>query len=88
MFVKKSVEEVALLSEEAFKLYQVEKEADEAIKSAKLVSDIEAVSKKNTELEAALKAQGVEIAKAKNVVKDDVKKSLITLIKQLLIIQT
>ena len=59
-FVKKSVEEVAALTEEQFKLYQVEKEADEAIKSAKIASDLEAVVKSNEELKGALKEQGLD----------------------------
>jgi len=65
-FVKKSVEEVAALTDEQFKLYQVEKEADEAIKSAKIASDLEAVVKSNEELKGALKEQGLEMAKMKN----------------------
>jgi len=65
-FVKKSVEEVAALTEEQFKLYQVEKEADEAIKAAKIASDLEAVVKANEKLEESLKAQGLEMAKMKN----------------------
>ena len=65
-FVKKSVEEVAALTDEQFKLYQVEKEADEAIKSAKIASDLEAVVKANEKLEESLKAQGLEMAKLKN----------------------
>jgi hypothetical protein len=66
MFVKKSVEEIALLSDEAFKLYQVELSASEEIKAAKLVSDIEAVSKKNEELGEIVKTQGLEMAKMKD----------------------
>lgn len=66
-FIKKSVEEVAALTEEQFKLYQVEKEADEAIKSAKITSDLEAVVKSNEKLEEALKEQGLEMSKLKNV---------------------
>jgi hypothetical protein len=78
MFVKKSVEEIASLSDEAFKLYQVEFSASEEIKAAKLVSDIEAVSKKNEELESITKAQGLEMAKMKNdTSKADESKSLI-----------
>jgi len=65
-FVKKSVEEVAALTDDQFKLYQVEKEADEAIKSAKIASDLEAVVKSNEELKGALKEQGLEMAKMKN----------------------
>ena len=65
-FVKKSVEEVAALTDEQFKLYQVEKEADEAIKSAKIENDLESLVKSNEELKGALKEQGLEMAKMKN----------------------
>ena len=66
MFVKKSVEEIAAMTDEVFKLYQVEKEASEEIKAAKIASDLEAVVKSNEKLEESLKAQGLEMAKMKN----------------------
>ena len=66
MFVKKSVEEIAAMTDEVFKLYQVEKEASEEIKAAKIASDLEAVVLANKGLEESLKAQGLEMAKMKN----------------------